>query len=597
MFRLLFLLAMVPCSAQAAGLDITADELNQDSYGTIIAKGNVIIKQRPARTLQKIQITPSGWKTVIADFDVSIDASTAANQNPAQHRSLTLKQSPEGWKIISDQIISGQTGENANRAKTAATFSELSNSIKAWRQAWSDQNLNAYFATYRDTFKPDGRFDSTAAWRAYKKRVISSKAFIRVDLEDIRIEQKDDSHATAEFIQYFESSGVNSRDLKRLEFELEQGGWKIISESIIPKFTLAHATTSMETPEGTVKAWKNVWNRRDLDAYLALYAADIFPSPAFSSRQSWVKSLQKTFAEPANRTIRADSIRFNRAQHTIRAEGHVQLQSVEGRIEAESAEMDSETKAGEIQQATLYLPNGERLQARRLTRINDTLFEAEEARFTACPEDEEAWTIRAKSARLDQHEGKLTARQSSFEVAGVPILYTPWWSQTLKRKTGLLTPKFGTGKRRGTELGIPLYIAPAANWDTTLTPVWMSARGVMGDIELRHVSQIGHERLQAVGINDHVTHATRSRLQGDIQWQLPADVLLDVQADHVSDHLYLADYAAGSDTSKRYLQSTATLSQPHFSDGIISRWSLMGQHQQDITKVSNADTLDRKSVV
>ncbi|MDX8408040.1 MAG: LPS assembly protein LptD, partial [Mariprofundaceae bacterium] len=271
--------------------------------------------------------------------------------------------------------------------------------------------------------------------------------------------------------------------------------------------------------------------------------------------------------------------------------GNVEMQSSEGRIVAESAEVNSDTHAGNIEQATVYLPDGERLQAAKVTRINDSLFEAHDARFSSCPAGDEAWALQAESVRLDQREGELSARGASFEVGGVPVLYSPWWLQTLKRKSGLLTPKVGTGKRRGTELGIPWYFAPADNWDATLTPTWMSARGVMGEAEVRHVSRLGHERINVAGINDAVTGSTRSRLQSDIAWHLPKGIELAIRADHVSDHLYLADYAAGSDASTRYLQSTATLSQAYISDSFNSDWMLTGQHQQDMTLASNATTL------
>jgi len=586
MLRLLLFLVLSPLSAAAAGLDISADELKQDSDGTVLASGNVVIQQHPSRIVRNLRVIPTDLNTARVEFDMNTEPS--ATSNP-EHRILNMVNTSAGWKITDDQT--GDSSTSSDEPVAVLPHPRLKEAIESWRDAWSSKDSERYFSTYSENFRPEPRFASSTIWRTRKMRAITNKKFIDVSLQDIRIQQLDSTSAMAEFMQYYASDQVNSRDIKQLKFELTESGWKITSEAVIPAYTITSIAASRESPEQAVTDWKNAWNRRDLDAYLSRYMPEAFPTGLFATRPAWIASLQTTFALKPTLTMRADQVRFDRANHTIRADGHVHIQSADGRIEAASAEINSETRAGSIEQATLYLPGGERLQARHLTRINDTTFEAEDARFTACPEDDEAWVVKTKKAHLDQQEGELTAQGTSFELAGIPVLYTPWWSQQLKRKSGLLTPKGASGKRRGTELGIPLYLAPAANWDATLTPTSMTARGVMGETELRHISGLGGERIDVAGIHDKVTGTTRSRLQGDIQWHLPADISLSMQADHVSDHLYLADYATGSDVSQRYLQSTATLAQAYMSESVSANWMLMGQHQQDLTLASNATTL------
>ncbi len=582
MWRFLFLLTFMPAAAAAAGLDITADELTQDSYGTVIASGNVVIKQRPVRTLRHMRITPIDWHIVRADFDQT----TEPTDVKPKHKRLTLNKTAQGWKIISEQSLDAADAEEDMRP-----YPSIEDALASWRKAWSEQKQDQYFSAYSDQFRPDSRFASQADWRSYKKRAIANKQYIRVKVEGIRIQPLKSDQMQVEFIQYYDSDRGNSRDIKRLIFGRADSGWKILRETVIDTFSIAADINSQESPEQAISAWKNAWNRRDLQAYTNRYAADAYPVQQYPTRQAWLNALQANFAKTPERSMTADRVKFNRQQHSIRAEGHVQMQSAEGRIQAESAEIDSETHAGTIEQATLYLPNGERLQAKKLTRVNDTLFEAHDARFSTCSESDEAWALQADTIRLDQQQGEVTARHTKFEIAGVPVLYSPWWSQPLKRKSGLLTPKVATSKRRGTELGLPLYLAPSTDLDATLTPTWMSARGVMGEVELRHISKLGSERIDVAGINDSITGSARSRLQGDIKWQLPGNIALNIKADHVSDHLYMADYATGSDASKRYLESTATLSRSYVTDSLRGDWMLMGQHQQDLTLTSNATVL------
>ena len=222
-------------------------------------------------------------------------------------------------------------------------------------------------------------------------------------------------------------------------------------------------------------------------------------------------------------TLMADKVIYRAKEHVLEAHGHVIIKSDKSTIHAEQASMSTEDKTGSMQKAIITLPSGERLTAERVKRIDEHTFEAEEIIFSSCPIDQESWRIAAKRALLNQNDATLTAEHSRFEIWQIPVLYTPWWQQPLKRKTGLIMPTVGSGKRRGTELGLPLYIAPAENWDATLTPHWMSARGFMGAAELRHISRLGREQLNAAVIRDTLTSSSRSRLQGDVDWQLPAN--------------------------------------------------------------------------
>jgi len=287
-------------------------------------------------------------------------------------------------------------------------------------------------------------------------------------------------------------------------------------------------------------------------------------------------------------TINADTVRYDAAHHRIEAEGNVVIRSPKAVVEARSAELNTLSKQGVLHDATVTLPCGERLFAKRLERVDEFTYKAFQPRFTTCPADHDAWTIHASEAVLDQRNGTFTARNARFEIAGVPVFYTPYWQQSNRRKSGLLLPQISTGKRRGTELALPYYFAPSPDWDATLTPRWMSKRGFRPELELRHVSTMGSEIVKGEVMRDRVAGRTRSRLQAQTSWQLPTDMNLTIDADHVSDYNYLADFSSGaSEAATRFLQSRATLSQ----QVEYGSWQLQVQHQQDLTLPSNDATL------
>jgi len=293
-------------------------------------------------------------------------------------------------------------------------------------------------------------------------------------------------------------------------------------------------------------------------------------------------------AQSGDESIQADKLRYNPNDSTLEATGHIIINSPRGNIRASSARLSTTRHTAFLQHADMTLPNGERLYADELERINLTTFKASHIRFTTCPADNEAWTMRAENILLDQEKGELIARNARFYMGDIPLMYTPYWNQPLRRKSGFLMPYFASGKRRGTEWALPYYIALAPDWDATISPHWMSARGIRPELELRHISTLGQELVRGEWLNDAALGRSRSRLRATAVWNTPFSTMATIDADHISDRDYLADLSSDfSDASKRYLQSQAEISKQKYT----SEWSLMLRHQQDLTVPDNAATL------
>lgn len=285
-------------------------------------------------------------------------------------------------------------------------------------------------------------------------------------------------------------------------------------------------------------------------------------------------------------TLKADKVIYDTEKKQINASGKVLIETKQAIIHAEEAEMQTEDRSGNLKRASATFNEGQRLQAELFQRLDEGLYHAEDALFSSCPPEDESWAIHASSADLDQREGYLTARNARFEVAGMPVLYTPYWRHSLRRRSGLLMPSFGSSKRRGTEWAIPYYLAPSPNWDATLTPRWMTRRGLMGELEVRHASLTGNELIRGEGLNDKVLSRQRSRLQAEVHHAFQ-DIRFDISADHISDLNYLADFPQESElATKRYLQSQASLS----GIGEYGHWMLLGSHQQDLHSLTNNAT-------
>lgn len=109
--------------------------------------------------------------------------------------------------------------------------------------------------------------------------------------------------------------------------------------------------------------------------------------------------------------------------------------------------------------------------------------------YTTCPINNEAWKFSATRIRLDHEEERGYATNALLKVRGVPVFYFPYASFPLtgKRKSGLLIPTLGSSSTQGFDARIPYYINLAPNQDATITPRWISRRGLMMDGEYRYL--------------------------------------------------------------------------------------------------------------
>lgn len=140
------------------------------------------------------------------------------------------------------------------------------------------------------------------------------------------------------------------------------------------------------------------------------------------------------------------------------------------------------------------------------------------ARYTTCEVGVDDWYLRAGELELNHHSDTGTAKHASIEFKGVPILYTPWVDFPFykQRKSGFLSPSFGTTTRSGVELAVPYYWNIAPDMDATLTPRVLSKRGLQLQGEYRYLGETysGQDNLEFLS-NDQQADRDRwfARLQ------------------------------------------------------------------------------------
>lgn len=138
--------------------------------------------------------------------------------------------------ILLTVIIIGFTGYPAlGKASEQSLFwptpkmAAVHETVIAWGQAWSQQDVGAYLSHYAPEFQASPGASRTE-WEQERSARITKPRYIRIEMKDIDIELLDGTHAVVYFTQVYDSNSYREVSRKMLTVQLCKDGWQIISE-------------------------------------------------------------------------------------------------------------------------------------------------------------------------------------------------------------------------------------------------------------------------------------------------------------------------------------------------------------------------------
>ncbi|KAF0164654.1 MAG: LPS-assembly protein [Rhodocyclaceae bacterium] len=290
-----------------------------------------------------------------------------------------------------------------------------------------------------------------------------------------------------------------------------------------------------------------------------------------------------------NSILLSDRLTYWQETDEMEAEGNVRLSRDGDRVRGPKMRMRMDESTGFFEQpeysirriktgsaATLWTGTEERVSAELTTGQGSAArmeFEGEgkyrltDATYSTCTPaagTDPDWFARTSDLRLDYDREEGTARDATLVFKGVPILYSPWLSFSLnnERKSGLLTPTFGSTSRGGVEYTQPFYWNIAQNMDATIAPRFMSKRGTLWNGEYRYLNPSFSGTMQGQYLpNDKVEHKHRSSYSVNHSHNLGYGVSGSLSLAGVSDDTFFSDLANGSSVvSQTNLLRQGTLS-------------------------------------
>ncbi|MGA8882482.1 MAG: LPS assembly protein LptD [Acinetobacter sp.] len=248
------------------------------------------------------------------------------------------------------------------------------------------------------------------------------------------------------------------------------------------------------------------------------------------------------------RQIRADQIKIDKTQTYAKASGHVQMAQAGLLSQSDSINYNLKTQQGDLN-SSLYIAEQSHAHgsAAKIARTSEQTVELENATYSTCPPGETpTWKIQANKIKLNQETGRGETTGTKLYVKNVPVMAVPYFNFPIddRRTTGILTPSFGFTNDGGVEIGVPVYLNLAPNYDATLTPRYISDRGSMLEGEFRYLTEnFGQGMIWGGYLPSDESYSDEDRKDLHVlhQWEISKQFSTNLEYNYASDKDYFTD--------------------------------------------------------
>jgi LPS-assembly protein len=257
----------------------------------------------------------------------------------------------------------------------------------------------------------------------------------------------------------------------------------------------------------------------------------------------------------SGKRIEADQIVFDQISNELEADGNVKLKSGNQLITGEKLFLNVDDSIGEIPNATFdsdtenksAINQSIRGFAEKLSILSSNKTSLEGAEITTCEVGKTDWFIKGTKIDVDNKTKTVDATNARMEFKGVPILYSPKvnFSFNNQRKSGFLSPTWGTTTKSGFQVKTPYYFNIAPNKDATITPRYMGKRGLQIGGQYRYLgdNHSGEANVEFLN-NDYMTNEERYLLNLKHKQKFSDNFSGFYRYEKVSDNDYFADMSS-----------------------------------------------------
>jgi LPS-assembly protein len=245
--------------------------------------------------------------------------------------------------------------------------------------------------------------------------------------------------------------------------------------------------------------------------------------------------------------VYADWARYVQGVDTIDAKGNVRWRSIYDTVTTDWLTYSPSSEKGTAGHTDFELGRfGGRGKAEALRFEGSGRYGMDTAEYTTCKGLNPAWCMIVDKLEIDSDNDRGRVEGAKVVFYGVPVFYWPGFDFPLgkERKSGFLSPTYGSTGNRGFEFLLPYYVNLAPNYDATLSPRLMTKRGVQLGAEFRYLFDTMKGTVNGEYLpNDRVTGTQRNALTWRHSQTLAPNLALEIDARRVSDDTYFVDLA------------------------------------------------------
>jgi LPS-assembly protein len=280
--------------------------------------------------------------------------------------------------------------------------------------------------------------------------------------------------------------------------------------------------------------------------------------------------------------LQADESYFDEKTTDALLTGGVTFEDKDLRIEADSAEINLNSRTGRIHNSYLLIKKENiHIKAREIEKKGEDHYYLKKARMTTCDAPVPAWCFNMSNADVLVGD-RIKANNAVFRIKDVPVFYTPYlWAPILTdRKTGLLFPQFGYYSDLGAFYRQPLFIVLSDNRDATIRLDYYSNRGLGEGLEYRYVERGGISgKWRGYHIKDQELEKDFYLLKSSHKQYSKRGISHFIELDLLNEDEFYREYSNEFETrTNRFLESSGSV---YYSSRFL-RYYVSAQYWQDL---------------
>jgi len=283
-----------------------------------------------------------------------------------------------------------------------------------------------------------------------------------------------------------------------------------------------------------------------------------------------MKARGNAFIKKGDKTISSELIEYDEISGKISTLSNTKIDTPQSKITGSKLNLKLDNETGQINDATfefkdksgktertvmqfghpvtqrLYTYRGE---AKTIFFEGENRKKLETTKITTCEVGNNDWYINASTLNIEQNINKAEGKNAVVEFKNVPIFYSPYFSMPLDsalRKSGFLSPNFGSTSTSGFMGSIPYYFNISPNQDATLTSNYSAKRGAQFEGEYRYLSSnfSGKDYVEIAPHDNANGKDNRFYIDLEHQQNFGNGLSASYNIQRVGDKQYMSDYAS-----------------------------------------------------